>query len=84
MAPETDQKTRRNFDRFLNDLGTKMVPQMAPKLDPKSTPKRPKIDQNPTWSPEATLGRSWVDFGSIWGRFGIDLGSILGGFVLLA
>ena len=54
MAPETDQKTRRNFDRFLIDFGTKMGTQMAPKLDPKSTPKRPKIDQNPRHAPRGS------------------------------
>ena len=76
MLPETDQKTRLNFDRFLIDFGSKMGAQMAPRSDPIWAKNRSKNGQNPKWPPDAILDRFWVVRGSIWSWFWLDLGSI--------
>ncbi len=74
MPPETDQKTRRNFERFLVDFWSKMGAQMVPKSEPIWLKIRPKTDLGPRWPLEAILERFWDDFGSFWGRLGGDVG----------
>ena len=73
MAPETDQKTRRKFDRFLIDFGLPNGCPNASQIGPEMIQRGAK---NRLWSKMASGG----DFGSFGGRFWVVLGSILGGF----
>ncbi len=80
MAPETDQKTRRKFDRFLIDFGLPNgcpnASQIGPEMVQKGSKNPLPIGWLQVWSKMASGG----DFGSFGGRFWVVLGPVLGGF----